>query len=166
MPTRGGAAAHSASLSTAEVREIAGALEHAERPEAAYLDALKIVQRHRRWVSDEALRALAAHLQVAPERMESLATFYNLIFRHPVGRHVILLCDSVACWMLGEEKLREHLRARLGIDFGETTADDRFTLLPVPCLGACDHAPAAWIDGDLHGDLTEEKLDTILEAHA
>lgn len=158
--------ARAATLTAVEAREIDEALAHAERPEAAYLDLLKIVQQHRRWVSDEALQALAARLGVAPERLESLATFYNLIFRRPVGRHVILLCDSVACWMLGEEKLRDRLRAQLGIDFGETTADDRFTLLPVPCLGACDHAPAAWIDGDLHTDLTETKLERILEAYA
>jgi len=158
--------ARATALSAVEAREIDAALAHAERPAAAYLDALKILQQHRRWVSDEALAALAAHLGVAPERLESLATFYNLIFRRPVGRHVILLCDSVTCWMLGEEKLRDHLRAQLGIGFGETTADGRFTLLPVPCLGACDHAPAAWIDGDLHTDLTETKLERILEAYA
>ena len=158
--------ARGATLSAVEARDVDAVLEHAERPEAAYVDLLKVLQQHRRWVSDEALQALATRLDVAPERLESLATFYNLIFRRPVGRHVILLCDSVTCWMLGEEPLRAHLRARLGIDFGQTTADDRFTLLPVPCLGACDHAPAAWIDGDLHTDLTETKLDRILEAYA
>jgi NADH-quinone oxidoreductase subunit E len=153
-------------LSAEERREIDAELAAAERPEAAYLDALKIVQRHRRWVSDAALLALAEHLEVAPERLEALATFYNLIFRCPVGRHVILLCDSVACWMLGAERLREHLRARLGIGPGETTADDRFTLLTNPCLGACDRAPAMWVDGDLHTELTEERIDAILESYA
>jgi NADH-quinone oxidoreductase subunit E len=149
-------------LSAEETREIDAELAHAERPEAVWLDALKIVQRHRRWVSDDALLALAAHLRTAPERLEELATFYNLIYRKPVGRHVVLLCDSVVCWMLGEERLLAHMTARLGVGFGGTTADDRFTLLPVPCLGACDRAPAMWIDGDLHTDLTEARIDEIL----
>ncbi len=153
-------------LSEVERAEIDAELAQAERPEAAWLDSLKVVQRHRRWVSDEALLDLAAHLEVAPERLEALATFYNLIFRRPVGRHVVLLCDSIVCWMLGEERLLEHLRARLGVGFGGTTADDRFTLLPIPCLGACDHAPAMWIDGTLHTDLTEARIDEILGNYA
>ena len=70
--------------------------------------------------------------------LESVATFYSLIFRKPVGRHVILLCDSVSCWIMGYETVRDHLRRRLGIDLGETTPDGRFTLLTIPCLGACD----------------------------
>jgi NADH-quinone oxidoreductase subunit E len=152
-------------LSAEERREIDAELAQAERVEAAFLEALKIVQRHRRWVSDEALLALAAHLRVAPERLEALATFYNLIFRRPVGRHVILLCDSVVCWMLGEERLLGHMSARLGVGFGGTTPDERFTLLPVPCLGACDRAPAMWIDGDLHTELTEARIDQILESY-
>ena len=72
---------------------------------------------------------------------------------------MILVCDSVSCWVMGYEQVCEYLRDRLGIDLGETTADGRFTLLPVVCLGACDHAPAMMIDDELHGDLTPEKID-------
>ena len=97
--------------------------------------------------------------------MDSVATFYNLIFREPVGRNVILLCDSVSCWLLGYENLLTHLKNKLGIGLGETTKDNRFTLLPMPCLGTCDHAPALMINNDLHRDLTPEKLDRILEIY-
>jgi len=79
---------------------------------------------------------------------------------------VILMCDSVTCYVMGYEGLREHLRKRLGIEFGQTSADGRFTLLPVACLGACDAAPAVMIDETLHGKLTTQLLDTVLEQYS
>jgi NADH-quinone oxidoreductase subunit E len=99
---------------------------------------------------------------MTPDELESVATFYNLIFRRPVGRHVILICDSVTCWIMGYDRLRQHLTSRLGIQLGETSADGRFTLLPNVCLGTCDHAPALMIDDDLHRDLDAAQLDDIL----
>jgi NADH-quinone oxidoreductase subunit E len=80
-----------------------------------------------------------------------------------VGRHVIHVCDSVVCWMEGEEALAEHLSRKLGIRMGETTADGLFTLLPVCCIGYCDRAPAILINRKVYGPLTPEKLDEILE---
>jgi NADH-quinone oxidoreductase subunit E len=110
---------------------------------------------------DSGLVAIAADIGGAAE-VDGLATFYSMIFRRPVGRHVILVCDSVACWVMGYDGLRERLEARLGITLGGTTADGRFTLLPAGCLGVCEHAPAMMVDEDLHLDLTPEKLDEIL----
>ena len=126
------------------------------------MDALKVVQRHRGWVSDESLRDVAEYLEMTQDELDNVATFYNLIFRKPVGKHVILVCDSVSCWIMGYERVRRRLTERLGIGFGETTADERFTLLPIVCLGTCDHAPAIMIDGDLCRDVDPEKLDAIL----
>jgi NADH-quinone oxidoreductase subunit E len=100
---------------------------------------------------------------MSPTDVDSVATFYNLIYRKPVGRHVISICDSVSCWIMGYEQLRKHLHERLGIGFGETTPDNRFTLLPTVCLGCCDHAPAMMIDSDLHSDLDPKKIDAQLE---
>jgi NADH-quinone oxidoreductase subunit E len=114
-------------------------------------------------VSDEALADVAAFLDMSAAELDSVATFYNLIFRRPVGEHVILICDTISCWIVGQEELYAHLKSRLGIDWGQTTTDGRFTLLPVPCLGACDRAPVIMIDGDLHGDLTPARIDEILE---
>jgi NADH-quinone oxidoreductase subunit E len=99
------------------------------------------------------------------DELDSVATFYNLVFRKPVGRHVILICDSISCWVMGFEKILDHIQNKLEIKYGETTKDDRFTLLPIPCLGTCDRAPALMIDNDLHRDLTVEKIDKILEKY-
>ena len=150
-------------LSDEERAEIEAELPAYPRKQAIAPDALKIVQRHRGgWVSDEALRDVARALDMHPAEVDSLATFYTAIYRRPVGRHVILLCDSVSCYVMGYRQIEEHLRRRLGIGFGETTPDGEFTLLPNACLGLCDRAPAMMVDGETHVDLTPEKVDAIL----
>lgn len=153
-------------LTSEEQKEIAAVSGHYPLKKAAGIEALKIVQRHRRWVSDETLRDVAAMLEMAPAELDAVATFYNLIFRRPVGRHIILVCDSVSCWIMGYDTIVAHLKKRLGIDLGQTTADGRFTLLPHVCLGACEQAPAMMVDDRLYGDLDAEKIDTILESFA
>ncbi len=129
------------------------------------IDALRIVQRKRRWISDESLRDVADYIGVSEAELDGVATFYNLIFRKPVGRHVITVCDSVSCWIMGYDHIRNYLCSKLGIRLGETTADGRFTLIPIVCLGACDHAPVMMVDDDTHLDLTPEKVDSILEGY-
>lgn len=152
-------------LSPEERREIEAELPHYPFKEAVCIDALKIVQRHRGWVSDESLRDIAELLGMSADDLDSVATFYNLIYRKPVGRHVILVCNSVTCWIMGYEKLRARLGQKLGIQLGQTTPDARFTLLPIVCLGTCDHAPALMIDNDLHRDLTPDSVERILEKY-
>src|SRR5665213_1220232 len=125
---------------------------------AVCIEGLKVIQKNHRWVSDEAIKELADMLQMSPEAVDSVATYYSLIFRRPVGRHVILVCDSVSCWIMGYEKILAELKNKLAIGYGETTPDDRFTLLPVVCLGTCDHAPSMIIDEDLHRDLLPEQM--------
>jgi len=149
-------------LSTEEIHEIEHAISLVPVRKAAGIEALKIVQEHRRWVSDESLREVAAYMKMSAEELDSVATFYNMIFRRPVGRHVILVCDSISCWVMGYENILAHLTSHLGIKLGQTTNDDRFTLLPNCCLGTCDRAPALMIDHDLYRDLTTDQLDEIL----
>jgi NADH-quinone oxidoreductase subunit E len=149
-------------LTTKERQEIEAELVHYEQKRAACIEALKILQRHRRWISDESLHELAPLLEMSVHELDNVATFYNLIFRQPVGEHIILLCDSVSCWLMGYEQVLAQLRAQLGIEMGGTTGDGRFTLLPMPCLGDCDHAPALMIDEELHHDLDAEKVTHIL----
>ncbi len=151
-------------LSDDQRREILDELGHYPTKQAACIEALKIVQKHHRWVSDAALHEVAALIGMPAAELDSVAKFFNLIYRRPVGDHVILLCDSVSCWLMGCNKIRAQLTDRLGIDYGQTTKDNRFTLLPMACLGTCDRAPALMIGEELHRDLTTESLDQILQA--
>lgn len=155
----------SVTLSEQEIQAINHEIQLVPYKKAAVIEALKIVQQHRGWISDESVEAIARHLEMSPAEVDSVATFYNLIFRKPVGRHVILLCDSISCYVMGYKKLQEALQQKLKIKFGETTIDQRFTLLPNCCLGCCDHAPALMINEDLHQDVTEEMLDEILKKY-
>jgi NADH-quinone oxidoreductase subunit E len=152
-------------LTEAERRAILEEAAHYAQKRGAGIEALKIVQRGHGWVSDEHLREVSSLLGVTPDELESVATFYSLIFREPVGEHVILICDSVSCWIMGYPGLLEHLKARLGVELGGTSEDNLFTLLPIPCLGTCDHAPAMMIDEHLYQDLTIEEIDRILDGY-
>jgi NADH-quinone oxidoreductase subunit E len=149
-------------LTTEERQEIEAKLAHYPSKQAICIEAMLVVQRHKGWVSDESLRDLSALLGLSVANMDGVATFYNLIRRKPVGRHVALICDSVSCWIMGSERMRNHLCSSLDTQLGGTTADGRFTLLPIVCLGACDHAPAMMIDGKLHEDLEERQIEEIL----
>ena len=149
-------------LTDDEKRAIGEELKKTAQKQGACVDALKIVQRHRGWVSDEAVKDISEFLGMTPDELDSVATFYSLIYRKPVGKHVILICDSVSCWIMGYEKILDHLKTKLGIGLGETSADGRFTLLPVACIGACDKAPAVIIDNEIFSNLDEGKIDDIL----
>lgn len=151
-------------LTDEERREIEEELKRFTHKQAACVEALKIVQKHRGWVSDE-IGGIAELLGMTPDELDAVATFYSFIFRRPVGKHIILICDSISCWVMGYDLVREHLQKKLGISPGETTADGQFTLLPASCLGVCDHAPAMMIDDELYLDLTPHKIDSILEGY-
>jgi NADH-quinone oxidoreductase subunit E len=145
-------------LSEQELAAIDVELSHVPCKSAAAIDALKIVQQHRGWVSDESLQAIARHLEMSAEELDGVATFYNLIFRRPVGEQVILLCNSITCWIKGCDGLRAKITEQLGIEPGETTADGRYTLLPVTCLGACDKAPVMMVGNDLVEAIRADQL--------
>jgi NADH-quinone oxidoreductase subunit E len=149
-------------LSTEERQEIEGKLAHYPNKQAVCIEAMLVVQRHQGWVSDQSLRDLSEMLGLSAADMDGVATFYNLIRRKPVGRHVALMCDSVSCWIMGSERMQNYLCSSLDTPLGGTTEDGRFTLLPIVCLGACDHAPAMMIDGKLHEDLDERQIEEIL----
>ena len=139
---------------------------HYPYPQAASIEALKIVQKRHGYVPDGAIPAIAETLGIRIADVEGVATFYSLIFRQPVGRHVILICDSSSCFLTDYEELRDAFSAHLGIQMGQTTADGRFTLLPVCCLGACDRGPTILIGEDLHGPVTPDEIPRLLEAYS
>jgi len=152
-------------LSREEIDAIEAEVAHLPERRSAAIEALRIVQDRRGWISDQSLAAIARQLDMSVDALDAVATFYNLIFRKPVGRHVVFYCDSVSCYVMGCRKVEQALIDTLGIRPGETTTDDRFTLLPTVCLGACDRAPVLLIDDALYGDVTPDGLDEVLSRH-
>jgi NADH-quinone oxidoreductase subunit E len=150
-------------LSQVEISAIEHECALYESRPAAAIDALQIVQRERRWISDESLYAIADMLGMSATELEGIATFYNLIYRQPVGQHVIHLCNSITCWLHDYQSIAEHLRQTLNIEFGQTTADGNITLLPNVCLGCCDKAPALMLDGELVDSLDINTIDKLLQ---
>ena len=133
-------------------------------PKAAMLEALKLVQQAEGWVSDADLAEAAATLGVTTAEIDSLATFYSQIFRSPVGETVILLCDGLSCYLCGADAVRDAVMQKLGIGFGETTPDGKFTLINICCVGGCDRAPAALVGPDrtLVGPLSADELTALI----
>ena len=153
-------------LTETERRDIEQELTHYPNKRAACVEALKVIQRHRSWVSDESLKEVAEVLEMTSDELDGVATFYNLIFRKPVGRHVAFVCNSISCWIMRGDDVRERLESGLGFRLGLSSEDGRLTLLPIVCLGACDHAPVKMIDDDLHLDVTPDKADDIVRKNA
>lgn len=149
------------SLPDALRAEIMVLAQEEPHPRGASIAALRLVQARYGWVSDAHLRDIASLLGMSADDLDGIATYFNLIFRCPVGRHVILLCDSVSCWIMGREKLCAHLCRMLDIRPGETTVDGAITLLPTVCLGHCDHAPALLVNDALHGDVDIPALEHL-----
>jgi NADH-quinone oxidoreductase subunit E len=145
-------------LKTELEQKIAGS----DHPREHVVDVMFVMQDHYGYLTDAAVKETAALVGMTAVEVDELATFYPFIYREPVGRYVIHVCDSVVCWMDGHESLQDHLMQRLDVRMGETTADGLFTLLPVCCIGYCDRGPAILINRRVYGELTPEKLDGII----
>lgn len=151
-------------MTASDVRkEIERQVELAEHPRELAVDVMLALQEEYGYLDDDAIEEAATLLGMSPLEVEELATFYTFIFRQPVGKYVIHLCDSLICWMDGYISIRDYLSGKLGVGMGETTADGLFTLLPVCCIGYCDRSPAMLINRKAYGPLTTEKIDGILE---
>lgn len=152
------------SLSPALVAAIAHARDRHGGPRGAMLEALRLVQHAEGWVSDAHVADIADLLGMTVAEVDNLATFYSHIFRRPVGRRLVMLCDGASCYLNGADAVRDAVMARLGIGFGETTPDGAITLLNVCCVGGCDHAPAALVGRDrrLVGPLAPDHVDVLL----
>ncbi|XRX43220.1 MAG: NADH-quinone oxidoreductase subunit NuoE [Buchnera aphidicola (Tetraneura sorini)] len=132
---------------------------------AVSIEALKIVQKKRGWVSLDSIYEIAKLLNLPPIEIEEVATFYSHIYRRPVGRNVIRYCDSMVCYVTGYIEIENELKRILKIKKGETTKDNRFTLLPTCCLGCCDKSPAMMINDKTYTKLTIGLLPILLEKH-
>jgi NADH-quinone oxidoreductase subunit E len=135
----------------------------AEHPRELAVDVMYALQNHYGHLSDEAVHEAAALLGMTPLEVEEIATFYDFIYREPVGKYVIHVCDSTVCWMQGHQSVLDHLCRKLNIRTGETTPDGLFTVLPTCCLGYCDFAPAMLVNGKAYGPLTPQRIDEILK---
>ncbi len=150
-------------------KELEDRIAAVEHPRELVVDVLFALQAHYGFVTDEAVEEAADLLGMPPVEVDEVATFYTFVYRRPVGKYVIHVCDSAICWLEGGRSLQEYLSQKLSIAPGETTADGLFTLLPVCCIGYCDRAPAMLINKKVYGPLTPEKIDQLLgelrEAH-
>lgn len=135
---------------------------HAGR-EGALLPILHDVQADFGFIPEGALPVIAKALNVSKAEVHGVVTFYHDFRQHPAGAHVVKICRAEACQSMGADRVVDHAKARLGVDFHETTRDGRVTLEPVFCLGLCACGPAALVDGKLIGRVDEAKLDAVLE---
>jgi NADH-quinone oxidoreductase subunit E len=147
--------------SKAEIQKIR---EEYPDPQSALLPALFLAQRDNGgWLPKAALDKVAAVLDIPTTHVAAVASFYTMLNKEAVGRHLIQVCTNISCSLLGGEHLLEYVSRKLGIAVGETTEDGRFTLLEVECLGSCGTAPMMQVDDRYYENLTKEKLDRILE---
>jgi len=129
---------------------------------AALLPALHMVQHEFGWISRTAMEDIASFLGISPSEVLDTVSFYEEYRLAPRGKYLLQVCRSLACEICGGREMLDHLKNRLGIEPGQTTADGRFTLVEVECLGACDGAPAMLCNDVLYENLTAEKLDSLL----
>ena len=144
-------------------KELKARVASAVTPREAAVDVMKDLQRHYGWLTDEGVEEAAEIIGLSPLQVEEIATFYEMIYRRPVGKMVIHLCDSISCWAVGSETLLQQLAKRLGVEPGGTTADGMVTLLPCSCLGNCGNGPAMMMGDAIFEKLTLEKFMEILE---
>lgn len=153
----------SAAFSGQAMREFERILSRYPNREAAILPALYLCQQEFGHVSDEGIVYVAGLLELPPARIEGVATFYTMYNRKPVGRYHVQICRNLPCSLMGAEHLVEHLSKTLGVKPGETTADGRFTLTTVECLGSCGTAPVMQVNDDYYENLTGDAIDAILD---
>ncbi len=146
-----------------ERQALAQQIAAAEHPREQVINVMYVLQQHFGYLSDEAVGLAAELLDLTTLEIEELATFYDFIYREPVGKFVIHVCDGVVCWMFHEGSVFDYLCQKLGVCAGEVTKDGMFTVLPTACLGFCDHAPAMLINGVFYGELTPAKVDEIID---
>jgi len=127
------------------------------------LPSLWMVQYQEGWISEDAMIYLADKLDTTPMDIQSIASFYTMFNLKPVGKYNIQVCKTLSCKLCGSEEIRSHLQNKLGIKFGETTKDMKFTLTEVECLGSCGSAPVMSLNDDYVENLTIEKIDKILD---
>jgi NADH-quinone oxidoreductase E subunit len=144
-----------------EIRDI---LSRYPEPQAALMPVTWLCQERWGWISPGIAAAIADRLDLSPAFVEGVVSFYTMYLRRPPGKYLLQVCTTLSCQLCGASNLIDRLKARLGIDFGETTEDGRFTLIDVQCLGACGEAPIIQVNNDYYADLDAAQLDQLLDS--
>ena len=131
---------------------------------SALIPSLQLAQQEAGYISPEMMCEIAGMFDLSPNEVHEVASFYTMLFRKPLGRHVIQVCTNISCMLCNAETIVAHLTEKLGIKLGETTPDGKYTLLEVECLGSCGTSPVMQINEDYYEDLTPEKVDRILDS--
>ncbi|MHC1711706.1 MAG: NADH-quinone oxidoreductase subunit NuoE [Solidesulfovibrio sp.] len=142
--------------------DLRGILARVTHSREAAVDVMYALQHHYGYLCDEAMHYASKLLDMTTLELESLATFYDYLYRQPVGRYVIHVCDSVVCWVFHQDSIFDYLCRTLGVAPGGTTDDGLFTVLPAACIGNCHNAPTMLINGQFYDRLTPEAIDAIL----
>ena len=137
----------------------------AEQRQSAVMGALSLIQDELGYLAQQTLDAVADYLGMPRVAVYEVATFYTMYERAPIGRHLISVCTNISCKLRQSDKIVSALTAKLGVALGETTADGRFTLRAVECLGACVNAPMMQVNKAYHEQLTVETLDSVLSQY-
>ncbi|NDF12796.1 MAG: NADH-quinone oxidoreductase subunit NuoE [Proteobacteria bacterium] len=133
------------------------------REQSAMLPLLDLAQRQNdNWVSIAAMNTIADLINVPYIRVYEVATFYTMFNLAPVGKYLVQVCRTTPCWLRGSDKITKTCKKKLGIEMNETTADGKFTLVEVECMGACVNAPMVQINDDYYEDLDEKNMETLL----
>jgi len=134
-----------------------------DQKRSAVMSALRIAQEEKGWLSRETIDFVARYLEMTAIAVWEVATFYSMYNLQPVGKHKICICTNLPCALSGANEAAEHLKEKLGVGFGETTRDGRFTLKEYECMGACGDAPVLMVNNrKLHGQITPDKIDKLL----
>jgi NADH-quinone oxidoreductase E subunit len=150
-------------LSDESKQEIRRIRDEFPDPQSALLPALCLAQRdYGGWLPEAAFGEVAEAMDLPVAHVVATATFYTMLNKKPMGRHLVQVCTNIACSLLGAEHLVDYISRKLEIGVGETTPDGKFTLLEVECLGSCGTAPVMQIGDRYYENLTEEKIDRIL----
>ncbi|CAL1329082.1 NADH-quinone oxidoreductase subunit E [Candidatus Providencia siddallii] len=150
-------------LTYEEYKKIENEKKCYENPQSALISALTLLQKNRGWIDDNTISSVAKIFDVSISDVECLATFYSQIFRKAVGKHIIRYCDSIVCFITGYKDIENEIIRQLNIRPGQTTFDNRFTLLPVCCLGNCNKAPTIMIDDNVYNNLNFKDIKKLLE---
>ncbi len=145
-------------------KEISGILEKYPVKTSALLPLLTLVQRSDQLVSPGAMVTIGEKLDVSPAYVQSVMSFYTMYHTQKVGKYMILFCINISCQLNGCDKLLEHTARKLNIKVGETTSDEKFTLHREECLAACTEAPMMRVNDTYYGNLTEQRIDQIIDS--